>query len=83
MRGEVGHLKGFRNKREYLRVVVLKESAWHEINGETVLTTLEQVWGVLPGAGEISLREQRLIVIEYEIWKAKIKSLTESQRMRP
>ncbi|MBC8236137.1 hypothetical protein H8E77_41855 [bacterium] len=30
-----------RNKREYLRVVILKESAWHEINGETVLTTLE------------------------------------------
>jgi len=71
-----------RNKRKYLRVVILKESAWHEINGETVPTTLEQVWGVFPGAGEISFKEQRLIVVEYELWKAKIKALAESQRMR-
>jgi len=68
------------NKREYLRVVVLKESAWHEINGETVPTTLEQVWGVFPGAGEISFKEQRLIVVEYELWKVKIKALQKRRR---
>ncbi|MBM3237712.1 hypothetical protein FJZ31_15595 [Candidatus Poribacteria bacterium] len=65
------------NKREYLRVVVLKESAWHQINGETVQTTLEGVLSVFPRAGEISLKEQRLIVVEYELWKAKIKALQE------
>lgn len=70
------------NKREYLRVVILKESAWHEINGEPVPTTLERVLSVFPRAGEISMKGQRLVVVEYELWKAKIKVLAESQRMR-
>ena len=60
-----------------MRAVIMQESAWNEINGETVPTTLELSFNVFPHAGEISVRGQRLIVVEYELWKAKIKALQE------
>ena len=64
-------------KRQLLRAVIMKELVWNEINGETVPTTLEFSFSVFPGAAEISVRGQKLIVVEYELWKAKIKSLQE------
>ncbi len=61
-------------RRRYLRVVIMKKSAWNKINGETVPTTLELAFDVFPIAGEILVREQRLVIVEYALWKTKIRT---------
>ena len=67
-------------KRQLLCVVIMQESVWNEINGKTVTTTLELFFSVFPHAGEILVKGQRLVIVEYELWKAKIKALQERKR---
>lgn len=54
-------------------VVFLKPAMWQEIDGETLqamLTTLEQV---LPHPGSVQIETQTVIVVDYEVWKEKIR----------
>jgi hypothetical protein len=61
-------------QRERILVVMLNETFWQLLDGETVESTIRQVPRVLPRAAHLDFAEGRLVVIEYEDWKARVKA---------
>jgi hypothetical protein len=59
---------------QWRRVVLLKRAAWDEIDGETVLGTLEHALTIPPTPVEITVSGEALVVIDYEVWKQKIRT---------
>jgi hypothetical protein len=53
---------------------------WQTIDGETLLVLLEQVADTLPQAARIVHHGVQLTVVEYEIWKAKVKRRQDQNR---
>jgi hypothetical protein len=60
-------------ERRWIRLVLLKRWAWNEIDGETIFGMLEQVFGARPVPVEIEICGERLVVINYEEWKQRIR----------
>ncbi len=60
--------------RRWRRVVLLKRAAWDEIDGETVFGTLERALTTPPTPVEITVSGEALVVIDYEVWKQKIRA---------
>jgi hypothetical protein len=54
--------------------VLLIRAAWDGIDGETVLGTLEQALNIPPTPVEITISGEALVVIDYDLWKQKIRS---------
>ncbi len=62
------------DQRERIFVVMLNETFWQLLDGETVESTIHQVPRVLPRAAHLDFAEGRLVVIEYDNWKARVKA---------
>ena len=60
--------------RQWRRVVMLKRAAWDEIDGETVFGTLERALAAPPMPVETTVSGERLVVVDYELWKQKIRA---------
>jgi len=54
-------------------VVFLKPTMWHEIDGETLQTALTTLEQVLPQPGSVQIETQTVIVVDYEVWKEKMR----------
>jgi hypothetical protein len=54
-------------------VVFVQADMWHTINGETLLVLLEQLADTLPQAARIAHQGSELTVIDYGVWKTKVK----------
>ncbi len=68
------YITRIRGKRQTRTLVVfMKTEMWHTINGETLLVLLEQVTDTLPSAARIVHARIELTVIDYDIWKDKVK----------
>jgi len=61
------------NRRAYSDVVIMKQDAWELIDGDTRTCTFDDVSKVLPYPAELSLFGETLVVVEYALWKDKIK----------
>jgi hypothetical protein len=60
--------------RQWRRVVLLKRAAWDEINGKTALGALEHALTTPPIPIEIIVSGEALVVLDYDVWKQKIRS---------
>ena len=65
--------------RQRRRVVFMLSASWDKIDGETNATSLEEALSQLPTSSQITVREQSLIVSDYEVWKEKIRSLQQQE----
>ncbi|TEU10212.1 MAG: hypothetical protein E3J21_26945 [Anaerolineales bacterium] len=54
-------------------VVFLRPAMWQKIDGETSQTTLDTLEQVLPQPGSVQIGTQTVIVVDYEIWKEKMR----------
>lgn len=59
--------------RQRRRVVFMQSEAWDRIDGDTQVAELEQAVTLLPPPVMIVVKGQRLIVVEYNLWKEKIR----------
>jgi hypothetical protein len=61
--------------RQRRRVVVMQPDAWDKIDGDTQAAELEQAVTLLPQPVAIAVKGQGLIVVDYDLWKDKIRAL--------
>jgi hypothetical protein len=59
--------------RRRLLVVFLQPAVWNELNGDTQLTNLQGLAMVLPQPARIEHRGRTLVVVDYELWKERVK----------
>ena len=57
----------------YQEVALLKPAFWAALDGETRPSRLEEVLDVLPDVAEIRVDTQKLVVVEYQEWKERVK----------
>lgn len=60
-------------------VVLLTPTMWKTLDGDTYSTTLEKAGGMLPAVIEIQTRGGTLVVVDYTVWKAKVKAQQRAQ----
>jgi hypothetical protein len=60
--------------RQRRRVVMMQADAWDKIDGDTQAAELAQAAALLPQPVAINVKGQRLIVVEYNLWKEKIRA---------
>ena len=58
---------------------MLKEAFWNLLDGETIPSTIRQAPQVLPHATHLDFAEGRLVVIEYEDWKVRVKAKQQAE----
>jgi hypothetical protein len=68
-----------RRRRKRVRVALLSERFWREIDGDTIATTIEEATNVFPRVAQIPFADGRLIVIGYEAWKARLLARQEGE----
>ena len=56
---------------------MLKPAFWAALDGETRPSRLEEVLDILPDVAEIRVDTQKLVVVEYQQWKERVKKLQE------
>jgi hypothetical protein len=56
-----------------IMVVFVQQSMWQEIDGDTLLTLLEEIADTLPKAAHITHKGTTLTVIDYQLWKEKVR----------
>jgi len=66
--------------RARVLVVFLKPNVWQDIDGETSQTTLTTLEQVLPQPGSVQIGSQTVIVVDYEVWKEKMRAYQEEGR---
>lgn len=59
-------------QRSRTLVVFVQEGMWAEIDGETLMTVLENVPDILPTPARVQHRNLEIIVADYEMWKRKV-----------
>ena len=62
-----------------MRVALLSERFWHEIDGDTIAITIEEATDVFPKVAHVTFADGRLIVIGYEAWKARLLAQQEGE----
>lgn len=67
--------QGFRR-----RVVILQQAAWEEINGETKTCRLPNLAETLPAPGHFEHLGKRLVIVDYGLWKQKVKEYQKRQK---
>lgn len=60
--------------RQRRRAVIMQAAAWGTIDGDTQIAELAQAASFLPQPVAINVKGQRLIVVEYNLWKEKIRA---------
>ncbi|UCC63492.1 MAG: hypothetical protein JSV36_00040 [Anaerolineae bacterium] len=63
-----------RQTRRWQGVTMLKPDFWAALDGETRPSQLGEVLDVLPDAVEIRVDTQKLVVIEYQQWKERVRA---------
>jgi hypothetical protein len=61
-------------RRVWQNAVILRPEFWAEIDGETYRTTLDNVLSVFPDVASVFMRGNRYVVVDYAIWKQKVKA---------
>lgn len=61
-------------------VVFLKPPMWQDIDGETTQASLTDLEQVLPRPGRIQVGGQTVIVVDYEVWKEKMRAYQKESR---
>jgi len=61
-------------------VVFLKPHMWQDIDGETTQASLTDLEQVLPRPGRIQVGGQTVIVVDYEVWKEKMRAYQKESR---
>jgi len=61
-------------RRVWQNVVILRPEFWDEIDGETHWTILNNVLSVFPAVAAVFMRGNRYVVVDYAIWKQKVKT---------
>ena len=59
----------------WIKGIVMTVEAWRRIDGETEPTTLDEMASALPGPASIEVGLRRLIVMDYEAWKVRIRAI--------
>lgn len=67
-------------QRRWQDVVILRPEVWAELDGEAQPTVLENALHIFPTAAEVQLRGSSYIVIDYVLWKEKVKARQQAQR---
>lgn len=60
--------------RQRRRVVMMQTVAWDRIDGETQPAELEQAVALLPQPVAVAVKGQGLVVVDYNLWKEKIRA---------
>ncbi len=60
--------------RRRRRVVMMQPAAWDKIDGETQPAELEQAVALLPQPVAVAVKGQGLVVVDYDVWKEKIRA---------
>ncbi len=55
--------------QERTLVVMMRQPMWDAIDGDTILTTLEQLAETLPAAARLYIGDVEAIVADYQLWK--------------
>ena len=63
-----------RRARRRQWVVIVKPAFWSVLDGDTVRSRLDRVLDRLPEIAEIEVDTQKLIVVEYQMWKARVEA---------
>lgn len=63
--------------RQRRRVVIMPRAVWDKMDGDPQTAKLEQAVTLLPQPVAIRVKGQELIVVEYNLWKEKIRALQE------
>lgn len=67
------------SQRTRIMVVFMQHQMWQEIDGDTLLVLLEELADNLPQACRIIQAGVELTVIDYELWKAKVRRQQEDK----
>lgn len=59
-------------RRRYVRIVILTEAAWHDLNGPVTAATLETAAGFFPAPVQIVFEGQRFVVATFDLWKERV-----------
>lgn len=60
-------------KRRSRRIVILQPSVWARIDGETQTASWEEAIALFPKPVEVTIQQQQMVVVDYEVWKATIR----------
>jgi hypothetical protein len=55
------------------RVVILHQAVWEKIDGKTEACQLNNLAKTLPGPGHFEHLGKRLVIVDYSLWKQKVK----------
>ena len=56
---------------------MLKPAFWEALDGKTRPSRFDQVLEILPDVAEIAVDTQKLVVVEYQGWKERVKARQE------
>lgn len=62
----------YEGSRQRMLVVMLKSSAWEQINGDTVKTTLDEATKLFPAPALIQIENRPIVLIDYNVWKERV-----------
>ncbi len=63
--------------RRWQKGAMLKSAFWAALDGEIKPSRLKDVLDILPDVAEIRVDTQRLVVVEYQGWKERVKARQE------
>lgn len=61
-------------RHRYTIVVLMKEDAWRDIDGDTTPAVLDQAANFLPEPVQVEYAGFPLIVVDYDVWKERVKA---------
>ena len=68
-----------RRTHRWQEVAMLKPAFWAALDGETRPSRLEEVLDILPDVAEIQVDTQKLVVVEYQQWKERVRARQEER----
>jgi hypothetical protein len=63
-----------RRTHRWQEVALLKPAFWAALDGETRPSRLEEVLDILPDVAEIRVDTQKIVVVEYQQWKERVRA---------
>ena len=57
-----------------MRAVLLREGAWHKIDGETVLAELGHAAEHFPEVVQARYDDEVIVIVDYEVWKSRVRA---------
>jgi hypothetical protein len=66
-------------RKVWVRAVLMRPAVWQALNGDALVADVRQAVQFFPSAVQIDLVEGRFVVLDYEVWKARVRAW---QRLR-